>query len=155
MLMIAMLFAGEARAANNWCSVGGVLGRSELIYVSGAEAAAKEKKAAEVEMREPKPTPPGGFLAVRIERTSIDLANLETQILVVEKDGAEVFRLEPPSDVPEVPGGGPYWWNILGSTFPEGVALPVTVHAIDKAISQRCTWTIGPYGAVERVKPAK
>lgn len=153
--MVLMLVAVAHAGGGGPCWVGKAPypGKDSLEYVSAADAAAQERKRAEVEMREPGPSPPNGLLLLLIERDKLDLADTSTQLVVVESGGKEVLRHEPPADVPEIRHGVYYgWFNYVGVPIGDGWTFPLTVHAADKVLTHRCTWTVAADGDVRRVK---
>lgn len=157
--MIA-LAAAVAVAGPTDCKVrsptGGFGGRTLIEYQLGHKAVEEEARHAAAEMREPRPMPANGFVTIRVERATIELANAANHLVVIESAGVEIVRVEPEPDVANLPTtgylGGSYWWNLLVVPIPDGVAFPLTVHAADRVFAHRCTWTLTDWGGVTRVK---
>lgn len=127
------------------------MGRTTLEYMTGKQLAAEEAKRAQAELREPMATPIHGMLTFKVERSTIGLANGDNQVFVVESGGAQVVREEPEADVPNTPGAGiyRYWWNTFVVFLPDDAAFPLTVHAADKTLAQRCSFSVSWDGVVQ------
>lgn len=138
---------GAALAAEP-CAVPG--GRTTVRYVTASGARAEEAKLAEAELREPGPTPDGGYVVVRIERRTIEGADPSTQTVVLESDGQEIGRVQPLPAVPKLPGEDLFWSSTFRVDVPEPPAFPVQLHVADRPSAERCTWSLHPDGDVRQ-----
>ena len=134
-------------------------GRSALEFTSLEDARQRESQAARLEQREARDIL-APWLALKLERLTLDGADPKHQLIVVEKDGAEVHRYAPPSDIPSLgtsSGSDIYgfWWIYAVVQLPEGVAPPLEVSAIDRLHQMKCVWSVDESGEVQLTSKAK
>jgi hypothetical protein len=121
-------------------------GRSNVVYTPPAEARLREAEQARLERREPRDVL-AGWLALEIDRTTLAAADPAHQLVVVLRDGGEVARLEPASEIPEMnPEMLGFWFSYAVVQLPEGVAPPFDVEVTDRLLSVKCTWTVDAGG---------
>lgn len=133
-------------------------GNTAIAYESPVVIADRERKAAAVAFREADVSgiPPNGAVAIRIDRGSLDAADLRWFEVVVQRDGEIVYRRDPAPDLPQVPGGSPggpaWWWNTMWIPLPDGPG-PFVVWVVDHAQTTRCGASVDPMaGRVKKVK---
>jgi hypothetical protein len=154
-----MAIAAEAGSESGiirttWCTQKG--GASSLQFVTHAQAAADEAARAANEVREPRPVAGNGYLLLRVNRQTIDLADPANQLVIVwDREGAEALRSEPPHELANAPEhptwiGCQYscWWSTIVVPLPEESDGPWTVRVADKTMGSHCDWTIDEKGRV-------
>lgn len=154
MIWLLLTVDVHAKPVTTSCRIpekGFLTGRTTIEMVTAQAAAAAEVKRAALEFRDPVPTPAGGYLVVKIERTIIEAADTALQVVAFESGGTMVGRYEPESSVANVPNSDDLWWNLFIAPVPEGVTFPLTVSIADKVLHQRCVWSVGATGVVSRL----
>jgi hypothetical protein len=123
-------------------------GRTTLEYTPAAEAQTREDAAAALERREPREIH-AGWIAVEIDRTTLDGADPAHQLVLVTQNGQEIIRHEPISEIPEmnpeIPG---FWYAYATLQLPDGTTLPLEVEVIDRLQQIACRWEIDTDGTV-------
>jgi hypothetical protein len=159
-MLVAWLFLlfspmAEAKAPQGCWVPGRVpyVGRTDITFMTGPDAAADEAKRAAVEMRDPMPTPPGGWVFVKIARADIDAAAARNHTVVVAANGREVLRVEGDQHgIPEGPYTPARYWTSFMSVPIKSAEFPLTVYAIDKIMAHRCAWELSADGDVAFLK---
>jgi hypothetical protein len=154
-LLGLILAAGSADARENVCWIPSRMrydGRDTLTFTSQELAQQQENEAAQLEKRQPKEIR-AGWLAVRVERMSLVGADPAHQLVVVEREGQELFRFEPPTDVPNLaPDIYGFFWAYAVAPLPEGLAPPFEVTVVDRLHQVRCRWDVDSEGEIVRLK---
>ncbi|MEZ4238428.1 MAG: hypothetical protein R3F59_20210 [Myxococcota bacterium] len=124
------------------------VGRSTLQYTGPAEAQRREADAAALERR-PARRIGAGWLAVDIDRLTLEAADPAHQLVVVERGSEVVLRYEPPQAIPEadpeIPG---FWYAYAVVPLPDGLAPPFRVEVVDRLQQIACAWTVDAHGEV-------
>lgn len=157
-LLTALIAVNHAHAKDNVCWVPSRMrydGRDTLTFTTREGAQAHENEAARLEKRDPKEIR-AGWLAVRIDRMSLVGADPAHQLVVIEREGQEIFRFEPPTDVPNIAQDiYGFFWAYAVVPLPEGTAPPFDVFVIDRLHQMRCRFYVDADGLIERVKERK
>lgn len=121
-------------------------GKDTLVYTPTAEATARELELAKLERRDPRDIR-AGWLAVEINRLTLAAADPAHQLVVVLRDGVEVARYEPESEIPEAnPEAFGYWYAYAVVQLPEGTEPPFDVEVTDRLLAVKCAWTVDATG---------
>lgn len=117
-------------------------GRDTLAYTTQPDAQERENDAARAEQREPREIR-AGWLSLSVERLTLPAADPVHQLILVSKDGQEVLRYEPPTEIPDInPAMYAFWFAYAVAQLPEGVAPPLEVTVVDRLLDATCTWTV-------------
>jgi hypothetical protein len=154
-LLGLLLTTGTSAAKENVCWIPSRLrydGRDTLTFTSREVAQEQENEAASLEKRQPKEIR-AGWLAVRVERMSLVGADPAHQLVIVERDGQELYRFEPPTDVPNLaPDIYGFFWAYAVVPLPEGLAQPFEVTVVDRLHQVPCRWEVDDDGEISRLK---
>ena len=117
-------------------------GRDTIEYTTQPEAQQREIDAARAEQREPREIR-AGWLTLSVERLTLPAADPVHQLILVSKDGQEVSRTEPPSEIPDInPAMYAFWFAYAVVQLPEGVAPPLEVTVVDRLLDATCRWSV-------------
>ncbi len=119
-----------------------------LSYSTGLATALQEQRAAALELREPRPTPEGGYFYAGWSAISIEGALGDRYVLVVrDSAGAEIARAEPSvtEQVPSVPGQDGWWRNGFVVELLTAPPFPLQAYLVNKASNLRCGWDVFPH----------
>jgi hypothetical protein len=117
-------------------------GRDTIEYTTQPDAQQREIDAARIAQREPREVR-AGWISLSVERLTLPAADPVHQLIIVEKDGAEVVRYEPPSEIPDInPAMYAFWFAYAVVQLPEGVAPPLQVTVVDRLLNTACVWSV-------------
>lgn len=149
MLWTLALTASAGPCVVGYQGSGATAGTTSIAFINGKRLAETEARHADAERRSPKPTPLHGAVVLTYERHPIQLANPDNQVVVLESGGAVIARREAETPDPELPAGMSARWGQIVVLLPDETVFPVTVHAADRTLGHRCSWSISWEGHVE------
>lgn len=98
---------------------------------------------------------PGGAqrssVRIELERDSADSVRGEHHVVILEKDGVEVTRVQAYNIVSSPSPSEERWGNTAVLYLPEEVTPPFVVHADDRVLSHRCSWVVDAMGKIKRL----
>jgi hypothetical protein len=154
-MLMVLLSVGTAHARDNVCWIPSRMrydGRDTVTFTPRDRAQEQENEAARLEMREPREVR-AGWLSVRVERMSLVGADPAHQLVVLERDGQELLRFEPPTDVPNIASDiYGFFWAYAVVPLPEDVAQPFEVTVVDRLHQVRCRFRVDEKGALSRIR---
>ncbi len=124
------------------------MGRVTLEYVTPSMLEERERKEAELAMKEADEVPwPGGYFVVRLDAYSLDSAKGKWLEIVVKRGGQEVSRKEGTDSVPNVPSSSSLkmWWTTTIVPLEEPITSePVDVYVVHTAHQERDHFRVSP-----------